>query len=281
MSTQNASQNAAEKGAAEKNTTEKSIQQKVVFVTGAAQGIGRAIAERLANDGHHIALFDLDEAALQETKQLVEKSGVKALAITGDVTSKISLQEAVDETVDKLGDFDVMINNAGIAGVAPLEDVSEEEIDRHLDVNYKGTLFGIQVAAKKLKELGHGGKILAATSIAAHESFPMIGVYASTKFAVRALIYAAAQELGSAGITVNGYSPGVVGTGMWEKLDRGFAEYTGAEIGETYKKYVDGITLGRASVPEDVAGFVSYLVGPDADYMTGQTPIIDGGIVYR
>jgi Dehydrogenases with different specificities (related to short-chain alcohol dehydrogenases) len=106
-------------------------------------------------------------------------------------------------------------------------------------------------------------------------------VYSSTKFAVRALTQAAAQEYASQGITVNAYCPGVVGTDMWVEIDKRFAELTDASEGETYEKYVDGIALGRAQTPEDVASFVSYLAGPDSDYMTGQAPLIDGGIVFR
>ena len=257
------------------------INGKVALVTGAAQGIGQAIATRLASDGADLALFDLKEDGLQETKAKVEALGRKAITIGGDVTDKASLEAAVNRATDELGGFDIMVNNAGIAGVGSVESITEADFDRTYAINVKGVLFGIQVAAAKFKELDHGGKIISATSIAAHDSFPMTGLYSSTKFAVRGLIQAAAKELGAFGITVNGYSPGIVGTGMWKELDRQFAELTGAEIGATFEKYVEGITLGRASTPEDVAGFVSYLAGPDSDYMTGQTPMIDGGIVFR
>lgn len=257
------------------------IDGKVAFVTGAAQGIGQAIATRLASDGADLALFDLEEEGLQDTKTQVEAHGRRAITIGGDVTNKAALEAAVDRTVEELGGLDIMINNAGIASVSAVEDITEADFDRMFAINVKGVLFGIQVAATKFKELGHGGKIIAATSIAAHDSFPMTGLYSSTKFAVRGLIQAAAKELGAFGITVNGYSPGIVGTGMWEQLDREFAELTGAKVGATFEKYVEGITMGRASTPDDVAGFVSYLAGPDSDYMTGQTPLIDGGIVFR
>lgn len=257
------------------------IDGKVAFITGAAQGIGQAIATRLASDGANVALFDLKEEGLQETLSMVEAEGRRSIAIGGDVTDKASLEAAVNRTVEELGGFDIMVNNAGIAGVSAVENITEPDFDRTFNINVKGVLFGIQVAAAKFKELDHGGKIIAATSIAAHDSFPMTGLYSSTKFAVRGLIQAAAKELGAFGITVNGYSPGIVGTGMWEQLDREFAALTGAEVGATFKKYVEGITLGRASTPGDVAGFVSYLAGPDSDYMTGQTPLIDGGIVFR
>ena len=98
---------------------------------------------------------------------------------------------------------------------------------------------------------------------------------------MRALTQAAAKELASEGITVNAYCPGVVGTDMWAEIDRRMSEITGAKIGESYDRFVGGIALGRAETPDDVAAFVSFLAGPDSDYMTGQAGLIDGGLVYR
>jgi len=134
---------------------------------------------------------------------------------------------------------------------------------------------------KKFIERGQKGKILSAGSIAAHDGFALLGVYSATKFAVRALTQAAAKEYASAAITVNAYCPGVVGTDMWVEIDRRFAEVTGAAIGETFNKYVGGIALGRAQTPDDVASVVSFMASDDADYITGQSFITDGGIVYR
>lgn len=258
-----------------------SIEGKVVLVTGAAQGIGQGIATRLAQDGADIALLDLEEDALHDTQTAVEAEGRRTLTIGADVTDRSALAAAVDRIVDELGGFDILINNAGIAQVNSIEDTTGDEFDSIFSVNVKGVLNGIQVAAAKFKERDQGGKIINATSIAAHEAYPMLGLYSATKHAVRALTSAAAQEFASAGITVNGYSPGIVGTGMWEEIDRRFSELTGADIGATYEQYAGGIALGRPSTPEDVAKFVSFLAGPDSDYMTGQTPLIDGGLVYR
>lgn len=109
----------------------------------------------------------------------------------------------------------------------------------------------------------------------------MLGAYCSTKFAVRALTQVAAKEFAADGITVNAYCPGVVGTDMWTEIDARFAELTGAAKGETFDKFVGSIALGRAQTPQDVASLVSYLAGPDSDYMTGQSILIDGGMVYR
>lgn len=188
---------------------------------------------------------------------------------------------AVDHAEKELGGFDVIVNNAGISQVQALADVTPEEVGTILKVNVEGVLWGIQAAAKKFRERKQKGKIISASSIAGHDGFALLGVYSATKFAVRALTQAAAQEFASDGITVNAYCPGIVGTDMWVEIDRRFAEITGAEVGATYKKYVEGIALGRAQTPEDVAAFVSFLAGPDSDYMTGQAPLIDGGLVYR
>ena len=254
---------------------------KVALITGGAQGIGRAIALRLAKDGADIAIVDLDEAKAKTVAQAVEELGRKATHFRADVSNRDEVYAAIDYAEKELGGFDIMVNNAGIANVQPLLEVTQEEVDRIMKINVESVLWGIQAAAKKFKARKVKGKIINASSIAGHEGFAMLGLYSATKFAVRALTQAAGKELASDGITVNAYCPGVVGTDMWTEIDKRFAELTGTEVGATYKKYVDGIALGRAETPEDVAAFVSFLAGPDSDYMTGQAPLIDGGMVYR
>jgi meso-butanediol dehydrogenase / (S,S)-butanediol dehydrogenase / diacetyl reductase len=257
------------------------IEGKVALITGAGQGIGRGIALRLAADGAGIAMVDLNESKMSEVADEVRRMGRKATTFVADVTDRDQVYAAVDHAESALGGFDIMVNNAGIAQVNPIVDVQPDEVSRILAVNVEGVLWGIQAAAKKFQELGHGGKIINASSIAGHDGFAMLGLYSATKFAVRALTQAAAKEYASAGITVNAYCPGVVGTDMWVTIDERFSQLTGAPKGETYQKFVDGIALGRAQTPADVAAFVSYLAGPDSDYMTGQSGLIDGGLVYR
>ena len=258
-----------------------SIGGKVALITGAGQGIGRAIALRLARDGADIAIVDLNEEKTKAVADEVRAAGRKATTFKADVSKRDDVYAAVDHTEKSLGGFDVMVNNAGIAQVKPLSDVTPAEVEKILKVNVEGVLWGIQAAAKKFQERKQKGKIISASSIAGHDGFEMLGVYAATKFAVRALTQTAAKEFAHDGITVNAYCPGIVGTDMWVEIDRRFAEITGAPVGATYKKYVEGIALGRAQTPEDVAAFVSFLAGPDSDYMTGQAPLIDGGMVYR
>ena len=258
-----------------------SIQGKVALVTGSGQGIGRAIALRLANDGADIAIVDIKEEKMKAVAEEVRKIGRKATTFKADVTNRDDVFRAVDHAEKELGGFDIIVNNAGIALIKSLLEVTPEDIDKIFKVNVQGVLWGIQAAAKKFKQRKQKGKIISASSVAGHDGFAMLGVYSATKFSVRALTQVAARELAVDGITVNAYCPGIVGDDMWVEIDKRMAEITGAKIGESYKKYVGGIALGRAQTPEDVAAFVSYLAGPDSDYMTGQAPIIDGGLVYR
>jgi meso-butanediol dehydrogenase/(S,S)-butanediol dehydrogenase/diacetyl reductase len=258
-----------------------SLQGKAIVVTGAGQGIGRGIALRLAKDGANIGLVDLKAEKIEAVRQEVEALGVRVATFTADVSKRDDVYAAIDHAEKALGGFDVIVNNAGIAQVKPLAEVLPEDVERIFRINVDGVLWGIQAAAKKFIEGGRKGKIINASSIAGHDGFAMLGVYSATKFAVRALTQAAAKEYASHSITVNAYCPGIVGTDMWVEIDERFSELTGAPKGETYKKYVDGIALGRAQTPEDVAALVAFLASEDSDYITGQAILTDGGIVYR
>jgi len=254
---------------------------KIALVTGAAQGIGRGIALRLAKDGADVAIVDINADKMAAVAVEIEELGRKVTTFKADVGNRAEVYAAVEHVAKTLGGLDIMVNNAGIAQVDPIADVKPDDVERILKINIQGVLWGIQAAAAKFKSLDHKGKIINASSIAGHDGFEMLGVYSATKFAVRALTQAAAKEYASDGITVNAFCPGIVGTDMWVEIDKRFSELTGTPIGETYDKYVGGIALGRAQTPEDVAALVSYLAGPDSDYVTGQAIIADGGIVYR
>jgi meso-butanediol dehydrogenase / (S,S)-butanediol dehydrogenase / diacetyl reductase len=254
---------------------------KVALVTGAGRGIGRGIAIELARQGADVALVDVFPDGLAAVADEVGEIGSKATTFVADVSDRGAVFAAVDHTASALGGFDVMVNNAGVALVGPISEVTPQELARLWAINVDGVLWGIQAAVAKFKELGRPGKIINASSIAGHEGFAMLGPYSATKFAVRALTQAAAKEHAADGITVNAYCPGVVGTDMWVEIDKRFAELTDAAEGETFEKFVATIALGRAETPDDVAGYVAYLAGPSADYMTGQAGVIDGGMVYR
>jgi meso-butanediol dehydrogenase/(S,S)-butanediol dehydrogenase/diacetyl reductase len=144
-----------------------------------------------------------------------------------------------------------------------------------------GVLWGIQAAVKAFKALGHGGKIISASSQAGHIGNPDLAVYGGTKFAVRGITQTAARELAHLGITVNAYCPGIVNTPMMRKVAQDVADNANQSIEWGMEQFAQHITLKRLSQPEDVAACVSFLSGPDSDYMTGQAVIIDGGMVFN
>lgn len=256
---------------------------KVALVTGAGQGIGRAIALKLAADGFDIAVADLSfqqekgEGVVRE----IEALGRKAVFVTADVSSKDEITAAVDTAAEKLGSFDVIVNNAGIAQVKPISEITGEELDKIFRINVNSVVFGIQAAVAKFDELGVKGRIINAASIAAIQGFPILGAYSASKFAVRGITQAAAQELASKGHTVNAYAPGIVGTGMWDLIDERLSEINGKPRGQNLQENVDSIALGRIEKPEDVAGVVSFFASDNAGYVTGQVLLVDGGMLYN
>ncbi|MDT3429069.1 meso-butanediol dehydrogenase/(S,S)-butanediol dehydrogenase/diacetyl reductase [Paenibacillus forsythiae] len=256
------------------------VDEKVALVTGGGQGIGRAIALRLSQDGFAVAVVDLNEDNAKKVAGEIESAGGRSLALKADVSNRDQVFAAVEETAAKLGGFDVIVNNAGIAPVKMLEEVTIEDLDKVFHINVASVVWGIQAAAAKLKELGHGGKIVNASSQAGHVGNASLSVYSASKFAVRSLTQTAAQELAKYGITVNAYCPGIVQTPMWGSIDKQITSSKGEAEGEATKEFGSKIALGRLSTPEDVSAFVSFLAGPDSDYMTGQSPLIDGGMVF-
>ncbi|MFK3704017.1 (S)-acetoin forming diacetyl reductase [Klebsiella sp. NPDC088457] len=255
--------------------------QKVALVTGAAQGIGKAIALRLVKDGFAVAIADYNDAAAEAVAAEINQHGGRALAVKVDVSRREQVFAAVEQARKTLGGFDVIVNNAGIAPSTPIETIAEEIVDKVYNINVKGVIWGIQAAVAAFKKEGHGGKIINACSQAGHVGNSDLAVYSSSKFAVRGLTQTAARDLAPLGITVNGYCPGIVKTPMWAEIDRQVSEAAGKPLGHGTAEFAKRITLGRLSEPEDVAACVSYLASPDSDYMTGQSLLIDGGMVFN
>ena len=249
------------------------------LVTGAGRSIGRSIALRLARDGHAVAVNDVNKAGAESVAAEIDAAGGRAVALPADVTDRDAVFAMVDRAAEELGSLDVMVANAGIAQVKTLLEVTPEDLETIFRVNVFGVVYCMQAAAERFVAQGTKGKIISAASIAGHAGFAYLGHYSATKFAVRALTQAAAKELADKGITVNAYCPGIVGTDMWDLIDEKLGPYLGTGKGEALEKYASTIPLGRVQTPDDVAAFVSYLAGPDSDYMTGQSVMIDGGIV--
>lgn len=256
------------------------MKHRVALVTGAGQGIGEAIALRLSRDGFAVAVVDLDAQAAASVCKKIEQAGGKALAIQADVADRAQVFAAVQQTQRTFGGFDVIVNNAGIAPSTPIESITEDIVDKVYNINVKGVIWGMQAAIEAFKQLGHGGKIINASSQAGHVGNPELAVYSSSKFAVRGLTQTAARDLAPLGITVNAYCPGIVKTPMWQRIDKEISAAAGQPEGYGTEQFAKRITLGRLSEADDVAACVSYLAGPDANYMTGQSLLIDGGMVF-
>lgn len=252
---------------------------RVAIVTGAARGIGRAIALRLAKDGLDIVVNDINSKNAEKVSREIEAIGKKALAITADVSIKDEVYGMVDQVVEKFGRLDVMVANAGITFVKPFIEVDVDEWDRVFSINTRGVFLCDQAAARQMIKQKNG-KIINCSSIAGVQGTTnLLSTYSGSKFAVRGFSQVLSRELAPYGITVNVFCPGVVDTEMWGEADEQMVNYMGLEKGGALKHYSKDIPLGRIEVPDDVAGCVSFLASPDSDYMTGQTLIIDGGLV--
>ncbi|KAJ3825783.1 hypothetical protein F5878DRAFT_535747 [Lentinula raphanica] len=251
------------------STTYLRAQSKSAIVTGAGRGIGRAIALRLAQDGFDICVNDLskNEEDVNNVVNEIQLLGRSSVAFCGDVSSMESVQEMIAASVEGLGPLNVMVANAGIAQVGWPMNVKEADMRRMFETNVFGVVNSNIAAGQQFIKQGTKGKILNAAS--------------ASKAAVRSITQSFAIELGRWGITVNGYAPGIVQSAMWEHIDAELSKINGLPKGENFNAFTNSIALRRTSTPEDAAKLVSYLAGPDSDYVTGQTILVDGGLVFN
>lgn len=255
---------------------------KVALITGAGQGIGEAIAKRLADDDFKVAIVGRTLSKLEHVAESINADHAgAAIAVQADVAERDQVFAAVQTTIDAFGDLTVMINNAGVAPTTPIMEVDAKTLRWAQDINVNGTVWGIQAAADAFRNLGHGGKIINATSQAGVEGNPNLTVYGSTKFAIRGITQTTAKELAEFGITVNAFAPGIVKTPMMFDIAHEVAQNAGEDDEWGMAQFSDGIALGRLSEPEDVANGVAFLAGADSNYMTGQTLVVDGGMVFH
>ncbi|KAJ7779151.1 hypothetical protein B0H16DRAFT_1711503 [Mycena metata] len=239
--------------------------QTVALVTGAAQGIGRAIALRLAEDGLDVAVNDIasNSESLDTLVDEIQKKGRKSSKFIADVSQEEAVKQMVEQVVKDHGGLDVMVANAGVAGKnLPFVEVSGEEWDRVMNVNGKGVFLCYKYAGIQMVKQGRGGRILGASSVAGKQGVGTQAAYSASKFAVRGLTQAAALEFGPHGITVNAYAPGAIDTPMLKSEP----EIRDAII----KEYTQRSPVRQIGVPGDIASLVSFLVKKEAQFITGQ-----------
>lgn len=258
-----------------------------VAITGSGQGIGLAMATRLAARGAQIVISDIDGDKAEVAAAGIRANGARAIAVQADVTNADAGTDLVAAAVAEYGRLDIMICNAGIIQVKPLLDVTAADWNRTMNVNVTGTLLTLQAAARQMREqdpLAEGrpkGKIINMASIAgryaAGPMAPIIPHYRASKAAVISLTHSASFTL-APDITVNAICPGLVDNDMWKLIDKQWSEVEGWETGTAWKTRTSAVPLGRPQTMDDVAGLAEFLASPASDYMTGQAINIDGGL---
>lgn len=253
-----------------------------IVITGAARGIGETIAQGLAADGACITIGDLDKDQAEAAAARIRERGGKAIGVAADVTDRAAVKAMLDAAEKAFGRLHGIVNNAGIAQVKPFLEITEADWRRIMEVNSLGVLIGMQEAARRLIAQGGGGKIVNMSSIAGRDGAQLMAHYSASKFTVVAFTQAGAKDLGPHKINVNAICPGIVGTEMWKDIGRGFKEIG---LGETEDSAFEAAStlavLGRGSRPDDLVGVTRFLMSSGSDFMTGQSLVVDGGMVYR
>ena len=258
----------------------------VVAITGAGQGIGRGLALAFARQGAAVVVSDIDAQRCADVA--AEIGAEQAIAVSADVSQDHACAHLVAQAVQRFGRLDVMVCNAGIMQLKPLLELSGADWDRMLAVNVKGTFLTLQAAARQMltqEPLAPGrprGKIITLASIAGRSGAgaiaALIAPYRASKAAVISLTQSAAISL-APHVTVNAICPGLVETDMWRQMDRDWTALQGVPQGQAWQQRVASVPMGRAQTPDDVAGLAAFLASPAADYMTGQSINIDGGLM--
>jgi 3-oxoacyl-[acyl-carrier protein] reductase len=254
------------------DASERAPSGKVAVVTGGGRGIGAAIAERLGKDGYRVVVsYRSSRDGAETVVTRIRQSGSEATAVQADLQKRGDITRLFDQAEAAFGGVDLLVNNAGLSELRPLDQVDEAHVERVLDVNLGAVIHASQEAARRFEERG-GGRILNLSSSFSTEPAPGSSVYAATKAGVNALTQALSRELGPQGITVNAVAPGPTETEGLKEAQGGegsFEQAAGYLAGRT--------TLGRLGRPDDIAGVVSLLASADADWVTGQVVHAHGG----
>ena len=254
--------------------------RQTALITGAGNGIGRAIAIAMAENDRNVVSADIDLSAAETTAATIRQLGVKATALKVDVGETAEISNMIQDIERQFGRLDILVNNAGVTRAADIMELTEADWDKIHRVNAKGVFFCLQNAAKQMIEQGNGGRIINIASIAGRGfSGTSNAAYSASKGAVISLTKTAAQQLAKHDITVNSICPGVTTTGIVEGLVKTRAEARGISVEAMVKEMTDNIPLKRANEPEDIAAMAIFLASSGARNITEQSYNVDGGLV--
>ncbi|MCY7749826.1 SDR family oxidoreductase [Bacillus inaquosorum] len=243
------------------------VKGKTAIVTGASRGIGRAIAEQLADLGIKVAVnYSSSPEKAEEVVEGIKKKGGEAVAIQADLSRVAGVESLFTKTIEAFGKVDILINNAGVNIYQPIEKVTEEDFDKQFNLNVKGTFFACQQAMKYMEEKG---RIINFSTSVVGQMFPTYSVYAGTKGAVEQFTRQLAKELAVKQITINAVAPGPVNTEL----------FTVGKTEQQIEGLKETIALGRIGEPEDIANVIEFLVSEKSQWITGQTIRVNGGFI--
>jgi glucose 1-dehydrogenase len=249
------------------------LEGKVALITGSAQGIGRAIALRLAREGADIVVDDrADDSRAESTLAEVQALGRRGCVVSGDLGTVADDRRVVADAVAKMGRLDILVNNGGVEKNASFLEVTEQDYELVLNVNLRGAFFTSQAFAQHLQQTRRPGRIINISSVHEELPFPHFSPYCASKGGLKMLMRNLAIELAPLGITVNNVAPGAIATPINQKLLNSPA---------LLQALLQNIPLNRLGTPDDVAGVVAFLASPDADYITGTTQVVDGGLLWN
>jgi len=250
------------------------LKDKIALITGGARGIGLGFAEAFVKEGAKVVIADID---IERATRSAAAIGPAAKAMQLDVTDLAAI-DAVVNTIDaEFGGIDILINNAAIFDMAPVNDITEESYDRVFSINLKGPLFMMKAVSNVMIKRGRGGKIINMASQAGRRGEALVLLYCASKAAIISATQSAALALVKHGINVNTIAPGVVDGEHWDVVDAHFAKWEGLKPGEKKAAVAKSVPIGRFATPDDIKGLAVFLASADSDYILAQTYNVDGG----
>jgi NAD(P)-dependent dehydrogenase (short-subunit alcohol dehydrogenase family) len=250
------------------------LKDKVALITGAARGIGLGFAEAYAREGAKVIIADINIERAEEAARGIGSS-VKAVKL--DVTDLSQIDKVVAEIDAEYGGIDILVNNAAIFDMAPINELTEDSYERVLGINLKGPLFVMKAVSNVMIKRGRGGKIINMASQAGRRGEALVTLYCASKAAIISATQSAALALVKHGINVNAIAPGVVDGEHWDVVDANFAKWEGLKPGEKKAAVAKSVPIGRFATPEDITGMAVFLASSDSDYILAQTFGVDGG----